>query len=171
MHTLRLYIIFLITALSLIGFSYPSQAERPLGSFGDWEAFTEREGKNLLCFMASEATKARGDYSKRGQTYVMVTHRPAEKSANVVSVEAGYSYKDGSEVEITIGKETFKLFTHGTTAFAYDAKSDNALVKAMIRGAGMTIKGYSSRGTLTTDTYSLKGFSASYKAISAACKV
>ncbi len=171
MFILRLYSRFFIIALGLLLSVAPSHAEQPLGSFGDWEAFTEREGNNRLCFMASEASKARGDYTKRGQTYVMVTHRPAEKSTNVVSVEAGYTYKQGSEVEITIGKETFKLFVHGSTAFAYDAKSDNALVKAMIRGAGMTIKGYSSRGTLTTDTYSLKGFSASYKAISAACKV
>ena len=72
--------------------------------------------------MASEATKARGNYKKRGKTYVMVTHRPTDKSTNVVSVEAGYSYKKDSEAQIIIGKKIFKLFTSGTTAFAYDAK-------------------------------------------------
>ena len=159
----------LITAL----FAAPSnvRAEQPLGQFGDWEAFTEREGKNLLCYMASIAKKARGNYKRRGTTYVMVTHRPSERSTNVLSVEAGYTYKKDSEVELVIGKKTTKLFTSGTTAFAYDSKTDNALVKAMIRGAGMTIKGTSSKGTLTTDTYSLKGFTAAYKAISGACKV
>ncbi len=162
----------LFAAIFLLGtLSTPAQAEQPLGSFGDWDTFTEREGKNLICYMASEATKARGNYTKRGQTYVIVTHRPAEKSSNVISVEAGYTYKKDSEVEIIIGKNVTKLFTAGTTAFAYDSKAHDALVKAMIRGAGMTIKGISARGTPTTDTYSLKGFTAAYKAISAACKV
>lgn len=170
LKSLRKYTFF--TLFSLFGaLTSASHAEQPLGSFGDWDTFTEREGKNLICYMASEAKKARGNYTRRGQTYVIVTHRPAEKSSNVVSVEAGYTYKKDSEVEIIIGKSTTKLFTAGTTAFAYDSKSDDALVKAMIRGAGMTIKGISSRGTPTTDTYSLKGFTAAYKAISAACKV
>lgn len=148
-----------------------ARAEQPLGSFGAWDTFTEREGKNLICYMASEATKARGNYKKRGKTYMIVTHRPAEKSSNVVSIEAGYTYKKDSEVDVIIGKNTTKLFTSGTTAFAYDSKADDGLVKAMIRGAGMTVKGTSLRGTPTTDTYSLKGFTAAYKAISAACKV
>ena len=41
----------------------------------------------------------------------------------------------------------------------------------MIRGARLVVKGTSSRGTKTTDTYSLKGFSAAFKAIGKACKV
>lgn len=160
-----------ILSVMLASVTHSVRAEQPLGSFGAWDAFTEREGKNLLCYMASEATKARGNYKKRGKTYMIVTHRPAEKSTNVISVEAGYSYKKDSEAEIVIGKDTTKLFTSNTTAFAYDSKTDDALVKKMIKGAGMTVKGISLRGTPTTDTYSLKGFTAAYKAISAACKV
>ncbi len=156
---------------ALVGVAHDIRAEQPLGNFGAWDAFTEREGKNLICYMASEATKARGNYNKRGITYMIVTHRPAEKSTNVISIEAGYTYKKDSEVEIIIGKDSTKLFVAGSTAFAYDSKTDDALVKAMIRGAGMTVKGTSLRDTETTDTYSLKGFTAAYKAISAACKV
>ena len=165
----------LITSLVIAGccmaYTGIAYAAQHLGTFGAWESFTEREGKNLMCYMASQATKSRGNYKKRDQTYIMVTHRPAEKSINVISVEAGYTYKTGSEVDLIIGSQTFKLFTSGGTAFAYDSKSDAAIVKAMIRGASMTIKGISSRGTQTTDTYSLKGFSASHKAIGAACTV
>jgi hypothetical protein len=149
----------------------PSLAEQPLGQFGFWEAFTENAGKNRICYMATEAIKTRGNYKKRGKTYIMITHRPAQNINNVVSVEAGYPFKKSSDAEIIIGKKTFKLFTSATTAFAYDTKTDQALVKAMIKGAEMKVIGFSSRGTQTTDTYSLKGFSASYKSISLACKV
>ena len=40
----------------------------------------------------------------------------------------------------------------------------------MIRGARMIIQGISSRGTKTTDIYSLKGVGAAWKAINKACK-
>ena len=158
-------------SIAIIGTPAPSLALQPLGKFFGWEAFTEGAGKKHICFMATEAKRSRGDYKKRGRTYTMVTHSPAEKTTNVVSVEAGYNYKEDSEVEIIIGKQTFKMFTSGTTAFAYDSKTDDNLVKAMIKGTKMMIKGFSSRGTATIDDYSLKGFSASYKSINLACKV
>ena len=158
-------------ASAIFGTQTLSLAEQPLGQFGVWEAFTEGTGKNRICYMATEAKKTRGNYKKRGKTYIMITHRPALKITNVVSVEAGYPYKKGSEVKIIIGKQTFNLFTSVTTAFAYKPKTDHALVKAMIKGVEMEVMGFSSRGTLTTDVYSLKGFSVSYKSISMACNI
>jgi len=147
-----------------------AQAATSLGIFGDWEAYTERENGKLICFMGSAPTKMRGKYKVRGKTFVLITHRPQDKTTNVVSVQAGYTYKKDSETEIIIGKRTTKLFVNNRHAFAYDEKADNDLVKTMIRGTSMTVRGTSSKGTLTTDTYSLKGFTAAYKAISAACK-
>jgi hypothetical protein len=163
--------ILILTTLASFGVATTAQAATSLGVFGDWEAYTERDNGKLVCFMGSEPTKMRGKYKTRGKTFMLITHRPAEKSTNVVSVQAGYTYKNDSETEVIIGKISTKLFVDNRHAFAYDAKADNGLVKAMIRGAAMTVKGTSSRGTLTTDTYSLKGFTAAYKAIGAACKV
>ena len=157
--------------LASVLFAASADAATFLGTFEAWEALQDREDGKSVCYVGSEPTKARGKYKKRGRTFVLVTHRPAEKSTNVVSVQAGYTYKTGSEVEITIGKTAFNLFTDGGHAFAYDSKSDNELVKAMIRGTAMVVRGTSSRGTLTTDTYSLKGFTAAYKAIGKACKI
>ena len=51
-----------------------------------------------------------------------------------------------------------------------DEEIDDLLIKGMKRGTTMIVKGISSRGTNTTDTYSLRGFTASYKAISKICK-
>ena len=165
--------LFICTVLSWAALTAGARAEETnlLSSQGVWEAYQETEGGKKVCYIGSLAKKATGKYKKRGETYVLITHRPAEKSANVVSVKAGYTYQNGSEVDFIIGARTFKLFTDAGHAFAYDAKGDKALVKAMVRGAKMVIKGTSSRGTPTTDTYSLKGFTAAYKAINQACKV
>lgn len=148
-----------------------AQEAKQLGQFGDWEAYRESDGGKAVCYVGSQPKTAKGKYKKRGKTYVLITHRPAEKSFGVASFKAGYAYRKDSEVDVVIGAETFKLFTDSGHAFAYDQKTDAALVKAMIRGAKMVVKGTSSRGTLTTDTYSLKGFSAAYRAIGKACKV
>lgn len=52
---------------------------------------------------------------------------------------------------------------------AVNSEEDRKLVKAMKAGSKMVVVGYSSRGTKTTDTYSLSGFTAAYNAISKAC--
>jgi len=166
----RLLLVF--TAVTLI-LALPALAQDAslIDSFGDWEAYRESDGGKAVCYIGSQPKKARGKYKKRGETYVLITHRPAEKSFAVVSIKAGYAYQKASEVDITIGDAAFKLFTDAGHAFAYDDKADKALVKAMIRGARMVVRGTSSRGTKTTDIYSLKGFSAALKAINKACKV
>ena len=43
------------------------------------------------------------------------------------------------------------------------------MVNAMAKGSKMVVKGTSSRGTPTTDTYSLMGFMAARRAITQAC--
>lgn len=161
----------LAVCAAVFGAAFTSHAETLLGKHGDWEALTEKENNALACYMGSVPTKARGKYKKRGKTFLLITHRPAEKSKNVISFRGGYTFKKGSEIDIIVGKTTYKLFTDGGWAFAPDADADTTLVKAMIRGASMTIKGLSGRGTKTTDTYSLKGFTAAYRAISKACKI
>ena len=163
--------VFVISVSVVLALPALAQEAKLIDSFGDWEAYRESVGGKAVCYIGSHPKKARGKYKSRGEVYVLVTHRPAEKSFGVVSFKAGYIYEKASEVDVSIGETTFKLFTDAGHAFAYDDKTDKALIKAMTRGARMVIRGTSSRGTLTTDTYSLKGFTAALKAISKACKV
>ncbi len=144
-----------------------------IDNFQDWTAFAETEGgKNKkVCYMASAPQKAEGKYRKRDDPYVLVTRRPAEKGVGVFSVRAGYTYKKDSEVEVNIDGQRFTLFTDAGQAWARDTKTDRALVRAMKGGLTMIVAGISTRGTLTTDTYSLNGFTAAYDAITKACGV
>ena len=139
--------------------------------FGDWSAFAVKDGGKAVCYVGSEPQKAVGKYTKRGDPLILVTHGPGKKSIGVFSLRAGYTYKAGSEVDLVIGGFTQKLFTDGGHAWAYDTKADRALVRAMKSGSSLIAKGSSSRGTVTTDTYSLKGFTAAYGAASKACGI
>ncbi|NQU60301.1 MAG: hypothetical protein HQ512_04155 [Rhodospirillales bacterium] len=164
---------FLCLALLCSAVFAPARAEEAklIGGFGDWEAFRESDGGKIVCYIGSEPKKSKGKYKKRGDAYVLITHRPAEKTTHVVSFKAGYIFQKGDEVDVIIGNKEFKLFTDAGHAFAYDQNADKDMVKAMVRSAKMIVKGTSSRGTKTIDTYSLKGFTAALKAIGKACKV
>ena len=142
-----------------------------IGSHGAWTAYSYQEDSGVVCYMASEPTKAQGNYTRRGDIFAIVTHRPSENSIDVVSIVAGYPYKENSDVSASVGSESFQLFNHGERAWTRDESDDKEMVAAMIRGSTMIVKGTSGRGTLTTDTYSLNGFTAAHKDVSGACKV
>jgi len=142
---------------------------KTIGTFTDWTAFADGSGDKRICYVGSVPMKAEGKYTRRGDTYTLISHRPGERVFGEVSVEAGYTYKPGSEVVVDVDGKKFKLFTKGGNAWASDATADKAIVAAMKAGRRMIIKGTSSRGTLTTDTYSLSGITAAYKAIDKAC--
>lgn len=138
-----------------------------LGAFGNWEAYSTNAG-GKLCYIAALPTKSEGKYTRRGDIFLLVSHRPQDNSTGVVSLEAGYSYGPKSKITATISGKSYAMFPDGEHSFAYE---DAPLVNAMIRGSNIVIKGTSSRGTLTTDTFSLTGFTAAYNAASKACGV
>ena len=161
----------LLAAATCVSIASPSlAADKPLGTFNNWSAMSFTEDQNIVCMMWSQPEKAEGEYKKRGEIFVFVTHRPKEMEMNKVSFEMGYTFKESSEVRVTIDGKAYTLYTDGSTAWSQDAKDDGRMVKAMRAGRKMTMEGTSSRGTETRDTYSLSGFTAAHNAINKACK-
>ena len=146
-----------------------AQDTRAIGTFRDWSAFSYPEGETRVCYIGSEPTESRGDYTRRGDVWTLVTHRSPGGLRDVVSIVAGYDYEDKSQVRVEIGDDAFTLFTEGDLAWTYTENDDRALVAAMKAGVAMTVRGRSRRGTDTTDEFSLLGFTAAYEAISQAC--
>ncbi|MCI5060902.1 MAG: invasion associated locus B family protein [Alphaproteobacteria bacterium] len=162
---------FIFAAVLMVVFGSPALASEPrlLGTHGDWAAYGFTEGGNKVCYMASQPKTAVGNYTQRGDIFALITHRPAEKTRDVFSYITGYPYKPGSEVTIDIDGRKFKLFTQDDTAWTPDAASDSALARAIQAGSKMIVKGTSKRGTLTTDTFSLKGSGKAYAMVSKEC--
>lgn len=148
-----------------------SSDPQEVGTFGDWKVYTFTEAGNKVCFMSSQPKRAQGNYSRRGDIYAFITHWSGDNSKNVFSYRTGYTYKPKSTVTLTIGSRNFTLFTEGEMAWAYDQKSDDEIAQAITRGSSMVVKGTSARGTLTTDTYSLKGSADAYRKIGELCGV
>ena len=159
------FVFFLLCPLSGL------QAAEPelLGRFKDWSAYRLNEGGGKICYMVSKPIKAEGNYTRRGDIFALVTHRPKDRSKDVFSYMTGYTYKTGAEVKVSIDRQEFLLFTQDDTAWTPDAETDRRLAQAIQKGSKMVVKGTSSRGTLTTDTFSLSGSGAAYKEISGVC--
>ncbi|MGN0919812.1 MAG: invasion associated locus B family protein [Alphaproteobacteria bacterium] len=162
--------IFLLLLMALPCWAAKDPNLENLGTFGDWTAYTYHDEMGRICYMASQPTKSTGKYSKRDDVFLMITHRPGEKAFNVVNTVAGYTYKKGSKPTLTIDKKkAISLVSHEDTAWAKDAQTDRQLVEQMKAGSTGVLRGTSRRGTATTDTFSLKGFSKAYQQINEAC--
>ncbi len=158
--------------VSILGFGPGNVHAKSLLERGDWQAVKETENGKPVCVMSAEPTKSVGKYTRRGTVLAIISHRPSEKRIGEVGFQQGYTLKKDVEATATIdGKTSFKLFGQGGYAWSYDSDADKAIINAMKAGNKMVVKGTSSRGTLTTDTYSLSGFTAVYNALNKGCGV
>ena len=171
---MRTFLSFVFSLFFLVNFYVPqalAQDAEPklIGEYGDWVAYKLIEDGNKVCYMASKPKKHEGNYTRRGEIYALITHRPVDGTKNVFSYMTGYPYKAGSDASVKIGSNRFTLFTQDETAWAPDSETDDALAAAIRKGSSMTVKGTSTRGTQTKDTFSLSGSGAAHEAITKEC--
>lgn len=162
-----------VIAVLVLSFGFVSavSAQTPysLGSYTDWNVWELDEGGQKICYIVSEPKKQDGNYTRRGKPAVLVTRRPAPQITDEVSVQPGYTYLEGSNVNLAVGQNQFVLFTRGAHAWTKDTTEDQTLIDVMKRGESMVVEGESSKNTTSTDTYSLLGFTKAYNAMVAAC--
>lgn len=153
------------------GSATPDQGISRLGGAQGWEAYADTVMGAKICYLIGKPSKSEPAGAKRSAIFASVTHRPGEKRLNEVSFTSGYLFKEGSEAELTIDGRKFSLFTDKEGAWTHDAATDKAVVEAMVKGRQAIITGTSARGTATTDTYTLDGFTQTLAEIDKACGV
>jgi hypothetical protein len=143
-----------------------------LGGSGVWSAYVSRDQTGRVCYLVGQPKKSdAAGVAGRRQPMAMVTHRPAEHIANVVSFVEGYGLKPGSNVALEIGERRFSLFTQGDSAWAPTSELDRTIVGTLARGTSVVAKGEAENGRTTTDSYSLAGFAKALALIDKACGV
>ncbi|HZL29800.1 MAG TPA: invasion associated locus B family protein [Pseudolabrys sp.] len=143
-----------------------------LGQFGDWGAYTASPGGKKVCFALAKPATAVTDPSGRNRnpSYAFVSTRPAEKVKNEVSVIVGYPQKPSHDASASIGSANYVMYTQNDGAWVKNAAEEAQMVETMRKGTDLVVKSESSRGTKTTDTYSLKGISDALDKVAAECK-
>jgi hypothetical protein len=148
-----------------------SGAAQPLGTSESWSAYQATDGTGQVCYLVGKPQKSEPAGFARKPPMAMVTHRPAEKIANVVSFVEGYSIKEGSEVAIDVGGSKFDLFSKDDAAWARTAELDRAIVAALGKAKRVVVHGVPQKGPATTDVYPLTGFAKALALIDKACGV
>ncbi len=130
-----------------------------IGQFGSWGAYSATPGGRKICFALAKpsSSKTNPPNRPRDPAYVFVSTRPAEKVSNEVSVSIGYQLKPGSEGSLEVGSAKYAMYTQGDGLWIKNAAEEAQMVEALKRGADVTVKGVSAKGTETTDVFSLKG--------------
>ena len=162
--------ILLIILFSLIsGVSLAEENLKSLGKFKDWESFILAKDGNKICFAQSIPVVRAPKKSKRDESRLFVSFRPAENIKNEVSVTNGYEFKLKTPVAAKSGKKTYDLFSKGRYAWIADDKDEIKLISTMKKASRLMIIGNSDKGEQTTDHYSMMGFTKAYNSAKKSC--
>lgn len=163
-------------ALLGAGPAFAQSAER-VAAHTDWSVFVASEPKECYIVSPPTSSKATRDGQpaevQRGDIRLFVAFRPSENVSNEVSFTGGYPFRAGSTVTLAVGSESFSLGPgsgeSGEWAWT-DPSDDSRVVASMRRGANAVVRGTSTRGTETEDTFSLSGFTAAVEDAEARCR-
>ena len=157
-YIMKNYLIFLLFSLSLL-LSLPSLAEIEQGR---WNFVKDPD----YCYIGSAPNKIDIPEGKqRGDTYILVYRINKSKNA-IIQIVAGYPFDNKQDVIAKIDNAQFNFYSEDDTAWTND---DDMVIFAMKKGNKLTVKGVSSRGTKTTDIYTLKGFTAAFNQLQNDC--
>ena len=151
-----------------------------VASFGDWGVYQSQAAKGRVCYTLAQPKNREPADLKRDPAYAFISDRPAEGVRNEVSFIMGFDVanppetadEEGDKAEkgkkrkpvikgatATVGDQTFDLLAKSANLWVKNAAKEGQLVDEMKKGAKLEVRAMSKKGNLTTDTYSLAGFS------------
>ncbi|OUD09806.1 hypothetical protein BVC71_08250 [Marivivens niveibacter] len=155
----------LVVALGTATVAAAQDSNNRVAANTDWSVFEGTDPRECWIVSAPKETVNTRDGNvvavRRGDILLYVFFRPASGVAGQVAFTGGYPFASDSTVNLEIGGTNFDLYVQDEYAWPADAAADAAIVAAMKAGANATLTARSSRGTVTRDTFSLLGFTAS----------
>ena len=150
------------------------QGNRPklLGQFDSWGAYLAAPNGRKVCFVIAKPTSSQTTPPNRPRNpaYLFIASRPADKVADEVSIMIGYPFKPSSEATAEVGSTSFALYTQQDGAWIKNLTEESRMIEAMRQGQSVVVKGSSTKGTQSTDTFSLKGLSQALDRADQECK-
>jgi hypothetical protein len=163
-------------ALSAGAAAAQEESTNRVGANTDWSVFVEGDPKECWAVSQPKETVNTRDGRvvavRRGDILLFVTYRPSDGDRGEIAFTGGYPFAGDSTVSLDVGGTKFDLTPDPANAeWAYPAspEEDARIVTALKAGAQAILVGRSSRGTTTTDTFSLLGFTASVEDAAQRC--
>jgi hypothetical protein len=153
-----------------------------VASFGDWGVYQTQAAKGRVCYTLAQPKDRAPANLNRDPAYAFISDRPGEGVRNEVSFIMGFDVANPTEepksddkadktkakaakapavkeATATVNDQTFELLAKSTNLWVKNAAREGQLVDEMRKGAKLEVTAMSKKGNLTTDTYSLAGFS------------
>ena len=121
------------------------------------------------CYIGSLPIKSDlPETKKRGENYILI-YKIIGNDENIVQVEAGYQYNLDKDIIVKIDNTSFKFYSTEDSSETAWTENDDKVIYAMKKGLELVLSGQSSRGTITNDIYTLKGFTAAINKLNEDC--
>ena len=156
-----------LTCLGLIAAASPAfaQSATRIGQHNAWGTYSYAQNNGKVCYVLSVPTSKQPAQLNHGDIFFFVSQKPGQNVAFEPQFIAGYNLQENSKVTVTVGNQSFSMFTKGNSAWMENPAQEPQLVAAMRGGSTMSIKATSGRGNPTSYEFSLRGISAALNSI------
>ncbi|MEY3393619.1 MAG: hypothetical protein RL498_561 [Pseudomonadota bacterium] len=162
--------ILFFSIICLLSFEQKIFAQIKLdGQFKNWTAQNTNINGQQVCYAASSPVAYDPKGLNRAESRIFVSFRPNDKIQNEISITSGYNYKASSRVNVVIDKKEFKFETEDNFAWLTKYEEEVAMIELMRKSSQAKISATSAKGSKTTDTFSLSGFSDAYEVAKKKC--
>ena len=160
---------FALAASLLLTTGVSAQQVRMLGEHRAWSSYAANDATGAVCFAMTKPESVTPTPDGYSQAYVYITNRPAENVTTEFNLVAGFAFQPDSKATVSVGGQTFNLFTQNDAAWLDDAGQSAELASAIRAGSSMVIEGTTAAGIKVTQSYSLSGATAAQQSIGSGC--
>jgi len=160
---------FALAASLLLTTGVSAQQVRMLGEHRAWSSYAANDATGPVCFAMTKPESVTPTPDGYSQAYVYITNRPSENVTTEFNLVAGFAFQPDSKATVSVGGQTFNLFTQNDAAWLDDAGQSAELASAIRAGSSMVIEGTTAAGIKVTQSYSLSGATAAQQSIGSGC--
>ena len=146
-----------------------AQQVRMLGEHRAWSSYAANDATGAVCFAMTKPESVTPTPDGYSQAYIYITNRPAENVTTEFNLVAGFAFQPDSMATVSVGGQTFNLFTQNDAAWLDDAGQASTLASAIRAGSSMVVEGTTTAGIKVTQNYSLSGATAAQQSIGSGC--
>jgi hypothetical protein len=146
-----------------------AQSATKIGQHNAWGTYSYQAQSGKVCYVLTVPTEKQPGTLDHGDVFFFVSQKPGQNVQFEPQFIAGYTLRDASKVTVTVGNQSFSMFTKGNSAWMENAAQEPQLIAAMRSGTDMKVQATSGRGNATSYVFSLKGITAALQSIQS-CK-
>jgi hypothetical protein len=140
-----------------------------IGSRDSWSAWKVYENKSAVCYVHSDASSKKPEHLDHGRVSLFVRRLNRGKVRTEASLQVGYEFAPAA-IRIVVDGKRFTMIPRGNYAWLRRAEREAEFARALENGRTATVEATSRRGSKTTYSFPLKGFTAVMKKASRGCR-